>query len=212
MNERQTDLTVQLFDDNNSDKPEPIELFQAWLAEAQEAEVNDANAMSLATVDGAGMPDCRIVLLKGLSDQGFEFYTNTKSAKGDELADNPVACLLFHWKSSRRQVRIRGTVETVSSQEADAYFATRPRGSQIGAHASDQSRPLKDRQTMTSKIEQLNKTYADNDVPRPDHWSGYRVVPQKIEFWQNGEFRLHDRITFVREHGAVNWSISRLYP
>ncbi|MFM2044377.1 MAG: pyridoxamine 5-phosphate oxidase [Pseudomonadota bacterium] len=194
---------------------DPYDLFRAWFAEAEAAEVNDANAMTLATVDAAGRPAARIVLLKGLEADGFVFYTNTQSRKGDDLSANPVAALLFHWKSLRRQVRIEGRVEPVTAAEADAYFATRPRGSRIGAWASLQSRPLDARATLEQRVAALEAEYAGRDVPRPAHWSGYRVLPDYLEFWQDREFRLHDRITFHRspaDRVGGGWEIQRLYP
>ncbi len=189
---------------------EPFSLFRTWMQEAEAAEVNDANAMALATVDAAGRPTVRAVLLKGLDERGFVFYGNTESRKGTNLAARPVACANFHWKSLRRQVRIEGAVEPVTPAEADAYFATRPRGSQIGAWASQQSRPLDSRATLEARIADLERQYEGRDVPRPPHWSGYRILPDYVEFWQDGQFRLHDRITFRRE--GPGWVVGRLYP
>jgi len=190
----------------------PFALFQAWYAEAEASEPNDPNAMSVSTVDADGRPSCRILLLKGLDDQGFVFYTNTLSRKGAQLSARPVAALCFHWKSLRRQVRVEGPVQPVTAAEADAYFASRPRGSQIGAWASLQSRPLEDRATLERRVREVEAEFADRPVPRPAHWSGYRVLPDLMEFWQDREFRLHDRITFSRSDGEPGWTIGRLYP
>jgi pyridoxamine 5'-phosphate oxidase len=188
---------------------DPFELFETWLKAAREAEPNDANAMALATVDADGLPDVRMVLLKDVDD-GFVFYTNTQSAKGQEIASNPQAALLFHWKSLRRQVRIRGAVERVSDAEADAYFATRARHSQIGAWASDQSRPLPDRLALEKRVAEFGLKFGLGKVPRPPHWSGFRVRPEAIEFWRDRPFRLHERLVFQRAAGG--WTTSRLFP
>lgn len=204
--------TRTLFDDSLAEKPDPFDLFSHWLVEAKAEELNDPNAMALATVDVDGLPDVRMVLLNGLSDQGFVFFTNTQSAKGDELAAHPRAALLFHWKSLRRQVRVRGDVTPVSSDEADAYFASRHRGSQIGAHASAQSRQLGTKEQLKVKVAELERKYEGQNVPRPAHWSGYRIAPIQIEFWQDGEFRLHDRISYRRHQPGDPWSTSRLNP
>ena len=189
---------------------DPIARFRAWLAEAEVSEPNDPNAMALATADADGHPSVRMVLLKGLSDAGFVFYTNQQSRKGGELAENPHAALLFHWKSLRRQVRVEGRVEPVSDAEADAYFASRGRSSQLGAWASDQSRTLADRATLEAKLEDVKTRFGDSTVPRPPHWSGYRVVPQRIEFWSDGNARLHHREVFEREGGG--WTMRLLNP
>lgn len=204
--------TTALFDDQISEKPDPFELFSDWLNAAKTEEINDPNAMALATVDQDGLPDVRMVLLNGLSDKGFVFFTNTESAKGRELAGHPKAALLFHWKSLRRQVRVRGPVVPVSTAEADTYFATRARGSQIGAHASAQSRELTSRDVLRGLVAQNEQQFKTGDVPRPAHWSGYRVEPVQIEFWQNGEFRLHDRITYRRQSPRDPWTSQRLFP
>jgi len=193
-----------------ADATDPFVQFQSWFAEAQAAEINDANAMSVATVGADGRPSLRILLLKGVDERGFGFFTNTQSRKGDQLAANAVAALTFHWKSLRRQVRIEGLVEQVSPQEADDYFASRPRGSQIGAWASRQSRPLDQRETLEAAVREMEARYDGQPVPRPPHWSGYRVVPDYIEFWQDREFRLHDRIVFTRTGGE--WTKQRFYP
>jgi pyridoxamine 5'-phosphate oxidase len=205
-------LTAHVFDDQRQEKPDPFEVFSLWLEEAKKSELNDANAMSLATVDPNGMPDCRIMLLNGLDPQGFVFYTNTRSVKGRELEGNPMVCLLFHWKSSRRQVRIRGKAVRVSDARADAYFATRPRGSRVGAHASFQSRPMMERDELNVRVEQLTAKFEGQEVPRPDHWTGFSVEPVQIEFWQNGEFRLHDRVVYTRGDSSKNWATQRLNP
>jgi pyridoxamine 5'-phosphate oxidase len=191
---------------------QPFRLFQAWLDEAVKLEPRDPNAMSLATVDGDGMPDVRTVLLKGIDERGFVFYTNTESQKGQELAANPKAGLLFYWKSLNRQVRVRGPVERVTPEEADVYFATRPKGAQIGAWASQQSRPLESRLAFEKAVALYGAKYALGTVPRPSHWSGYRIVPLKIEFWQDRPFRLHDRVEFRRDALGGTWTKVRMYP
>ncbi|MEP3654584.1 MAG: pyridoxamine 5'-phosphate oxidase [Litorimonas sp.] len=190
---------------------EPISLFEKWLAKAGETEPNDPNAMSLATVGADGAPDVRIVLLKGLSADGFVFYTNGNSPKGQQLAETGQAALCFHWKSWKRQVRIRGTVKPVSAETSDAYFAQRARGSRIGAWASDQSQSVSSRDAMVDAVEAVEAKYADQDVPRPPHWYGWSVAPSEIEFWQDGAFRLHDRILF-KQSGDGGWTKARLYP
>jgi pyridoxamine 5'-phosphate oxidase len=191
---------------------EPFALFAGWFAEAKAKEPNDPNGMALATVDASGLPDVRMVLLKGFDPEGFVFYTNIESAKGEELAANPKAALLFHWKSLRRQVRIRGTVTPVTEAEADAYFATRARSSQIGAWASPQSRPLESRFALEKSIGELGLKFGLGPVPRPEHWSGYRVEPLQIEFWRDRRFRLHERILYDRPRKGEAWAIRRLYP
>ena len=189
---------------------DPFALFETWLKAADDAEPGDPNAMALATVDADGLPDVRMVLLKGFDRDGFVFYTNTQSAKGRELTANPKAALLFHWKSLRRQVRIRGAVEPVTAEEADAYFATRARHSQIGAWASDQSQPLPDRVALEKRVAEFGLKFGLGKVPRPPHWSGYRVKPETIEFWRDRPFRLHERLVFQRV--GTNWETSRLFP
>jgi pyridoxamine 5'-phosphate oxidase len=188
----------------------PIDVFQAWLAEAEQTEPNDPTAMSLATVDGSGQPSVRMVLLKGVDRRGFAFYTNFESRKGQELLAQPRAALCFHWKSLRRQVRVEGPVEPVTEAEADAYFSTRARVSQIGAMASDQSRPLDSRATLEARVAEIEARYAGQPIPRPPHWAGFRVIPAAIEFWKDGAFRLHDRIRFTQL--GMDWHTERLYP
>lgn len=190
---------------------DPFAHFAAWFSEAQASEVNDANAMTLATTDRAGRPSARVVLLKDVDSRGFVFYTNLESRKGEELLANPNAALLFHWKSLRRQVRIEGPAELVSDAEADAYFASRPYGSQIGAWASDQSRPLAARETLTDRVRASEARFPEGAVPRPPHWSGYRIVPQLVELWQDMPFRLHDRLVFTRT-ATGGWATGRLFP
>jgi pyridoxamine 5'-phosphate oxidase len=189
---------------------DPINVFQEWLAAAEASEPNDPTAMCLATVDEKGQPSARMVLLKGLDQRGFAFYTNMGSRKAGELAARPRAALCFHWKSLRRQVRVEGLVEPVSEDEADAYFATRMRVSQLGAWASDQSRPLDSRKTLELRVESVAKRFEEQNVPRPPNWSGFRLVPDAIEFWQDAPFRLHDRILFRR--AGLEWTTERLYP
>ncbi|MCB9993360.1 MAG: pyridoxamine 5'-phosphate oxidase [Hyphomicrobiaceae bacterium] len=203
-------LTEQLFDDSGAGKPDPFEMFEVWLDDAAKSEINDPIAMSLATVDSEGLPNCRAVLMNRHDRRGFVFFTNSNSAKGEELAENPKAALLFHWKSNRRQVRIRGDIEMVSSAEADEYFATRPRGSQIGAHASNQSHPLLSREALLKHWQAVEHQFDGQDVPRPPHWNGYRLVPSEIEFWENGEFRLHNRVRYLRN--GEGWAAQRLNP
>ena len=189
---------------------DPFELFDAWFAQARASEPNDPEAMALATADAAGRPSVRMVLLKGHDARGFVFYTNLDSRKGSELAANPYASLLFHWKSLRRQVRIDGPVSAVSDDEADVYFATRARDSQLGAWASDQSRPLPDRATFEARFEAMRTRFDGADITRPPHWSGFRVTPERIELWNDRAHRLHERRLFVRN--GAGWSESLLYP
>ncbi len=190
--------------------PDPVALFDTWLAQAGETEANDPNAMSLATVGADGQPDVRIVLLKGLSQDGFAFYTNSESAKGRQLGEVPRAALCFHWKTQRRQVRVRGRVEEVGAEGSDAYYQSRARGSRLSAWASEQSRPAEDRDELVAAMEATEARFEGKDVPRPPHWYGFRVVPDEIEFWQDGAFRLHDRILFMRKGNG--WEKTRLYP
>lgn len=191
---------------------EPFDLFDKWLQDAHESELNDPTALSLATVDDDGMPNVRMVLLKGLDERGFTFYTNFESQKGTELQAIAKAAMCFHWKSLRRQVRIRGNVEIVSDSEADTYYAQRPRGSRIGAWASQQSRPLESRFALEKAVAEYTAKYAIGDIPRPSYWSGFRVVPTSIEFWHSRKFRLHDRVQFTRNAPEDNWLKTRLYP
>jgi pyridoxamine 5'-phosphate oxidase len=193
-----------------TDAAEPWELFRGWMAEATASEPNDPTAMALATVDADGLPNVRMVLLKGADEDGFVFYTNRDSNKGCELAGNPKAALVFHWKSLRRQVRARGAVTAVSDAEADAYFASRPRDSRIGAWASQQSRPLESRFAFEKAIALHAARYALGEVPRPPYWTGYRICPVSIEFWHDRPFRLHDRVIFTKAEGG--WTKTRLYP
>ena len=197
-------------DESLFDRAEPVGLFLEWLADARTTEPNDANAMTLATVDAEGLPDARMVLLKDVDGRGFTFYSNLESAKGEALAAHPAAALLFHWKSLRRQVRVRGAVEPVSEAEADAYFASRARESRIGAWASDQSRPLDSRETLEAAMARETARFGDGDVPRPARWTGWRVVPRSVEFWRDRPFRLHDRLRFDR--AGEGWTRTRLWP
>lgn len=191
---------------------EPFALFADWLDEASASEPNDPNAMALATVDGDGLPDVRMVLMKGFDADGWVFYSHVASQKGREIAANPKAALLFHWKSLRRQVRIRGAVTPVTPDEADAYFATRPKQAQIGAWASKQSQPLESRFAFEQAIAKVAATHIVGEVPRPPGWSGFRITPSRIEFWHDRPFRLHDRIEFIRDAPGAAWDKTRLYP
>src|SRR4051812_3928201 len=191
---------------------EPFALFSEWFSEAQGSEVNDPNAMALATVDADGLPDVRMVLMKGFDTEGFVFYSHIASQKGRELTANPKAALLFHWKSLRRQVRIRGNVTPVSEAEADAYFATRPKQAQIGAWASKQSQELESRFAFEQAIAKVAAKHIIGEVPRPPGWSGWRITPSRIEFWHDRPFRLHDRIEFRRDAAGQKWSKTRMYP
>ncbi len=188
---------------------DPFQLFQDWMAEAARSEPNDPNAMTLATCTAGGVPSARIVLLKGLDPRGFVFYTNTQSRKGGELAANSRVALLFHWKTLQRQVRVEGEVEPVTAAEADAYYDTRARISRLGAWASDQSRPLPARSELERRVAELDQRYP-GDIPRPPHWSGFRVIPAFLEFWQEMPYRLHDRRTYTR--AGEGWTTGALYP
>ncbi|MCX8996378.1 pyridoxamine 5'-phosphate oxidase [Rhizobiaceae bacterium BDR2-2] len=191
---------------------EPFALFERWLKDAETAEVNDPNAVALATVDETGLPNVRMVLLKGYDTAGFVFYTNFESRKGREILGQKKAAMCFHWKSLRRQVRIRGPVEPVTDAEADAYYASRPRGSRIGAWASKQSRPLESRFALEKAVAEYTAKYAIGEIPRPQYWSGFRIRPTSIEFWHDRPFRLHDRVLFERGAPDAPWGKARLYP
>jgi pyridoxamine 5'-phosphate oxidase len=203
---------MKLTTDDFTEKSEPFALFEEWLAEATKTEPNDPNAVALATVDEEGLPDVRMVLLKGFDSQGFVFYTNLESQKGREILGSMKAAMCFHWKTLRRQVRIRGPVEIVTQEEADAYYATRPRGSRIGAWASKQSRPLESRFALEKAVAEYTARYAIGEIPRPANWSGFRIRPTSIEFWHDRPFRLHDRVVFSREAPEGDWNKTRLYP
>jgi pyridoxamine 5'-phosphate oxidase len=194
------------------DTDNPFQLFDRWYRKAAETEVNDPNAMTVATADADGRPSARILLLKDFDEHGFVFYSNFESQKGRELTVNPFAALCFHWKSVRRQVRVTGPVVRVSDEEADAYFNSRPRGSRVGAWASQQSRPLADRPALMAAVEKADKAHPGENVPRPPYWSGWRLTPLAIEFWQDGEFRLHDRFRFSRAMEDAPWGVERLFP
>lgn len=194
-----------------TERDEPLRLFAEWLADATAKEPNDPNAVALATVDENGLPNVRMVLLKGYDEAGFVFYTNFESTKGREILGQRKAAMCFHWKSLRRQVRLRGPVEIVGDAEADAYYASRPRGSRIGAWASKQSRPLEGRFALERAVAEYTARYAIGEIPRPPHWSGFRIVPQTIEFWHDRPFRLHDRVVFARREDG-GWEKTRLFP
>lgn len=203
-------LTERLFDDSDRTNLDPFAVFEQWFALAKEAEPNDPHAMAVASVDSDGLPDVRMVLLNAHDARGFCFFTNFESDKGQQLLAQPKAALVMHWKSLRRQVRVRGPVEVVSPAEADAYFASRPKGSQIASSASDQSRVLENKMVLLDRVSEMATRIDDGPVTRPPHWSGFRIVPSSIEFWKDGEFRLHDRVRFVRD--GAGWTSSRLYP
>lgn len=193
-----------------TEESEPFALFAAWLKDAEASEINDPNAVALATVDADGLPNVRMVLLKGFDSRGFVFYTNFESQKGQEILGQKKAAMCFHWKSLRRQIRLRGEVEVVSGAEADEYYQSRPLGSRIGAWASKQSRPLEGRFALEKAVAEYTAKYALGNVPRPPHWSGFRIIPKSIEFWHDRKFRLHDRIEFRRD--GDGWSKVRMYP
>ncbi|EJF90514.1 pyridoxamine 5'-phosphate oxidase [Bartonella tamiae] len=199
--------------DDFSLENEPLPLFSQWLNDATKTEINDPNAMSLATVDETGLPDVRMVLLKGYDNDGFVFYTNYESQKGREILSSMKAALCFHWKSLRRQIRIRGLVKEVTTEEADAYYQSRPRGSRIGAWASKQSRPLESRFALEKKVAEYTARFSIGKIPRPPYWSGFRIQPLSIEFWHDRSFRLHERIVFTRQDISDElWEKTRLYP
>ncbi|WP_153770998.1 pyridoxamine 5'-phosphate oxidase [Labrenzia sp. CE80] len=195
-----------------TESSKPFDLFREWLEDAGESEINDPNALSLATVDPDGLPNVRMVLLKGFDERGFVFYTNFESAKGRELLSAGKAAMCFHWKSLRRQVRIRGPIVQVDDTEADEYYQSRARGSRIGAWASKQSRPLESRFALEKEVAKFTAKFAIGEIPRPDHWSGMRLVPTSIEFWHDRPFRLHDRVIFTRASIDEGWAKDRLYP
>jgi pyridoxamine 5'-phosphate oxidase len=195
-----------------TERNDPFELFAGWMKDAEKSEPNDPNGMALATVDEEGLPNVRMVLLKGVDERGFVFYTNFESQKGQEILGTMKAALCFHWKSLRRQIRLRGLVEEVSKAEANTYFASRPRDSRIGAWASQQSRPLEGRFALEAAVAMYAAKYVIGEIPRPPYWSGFRIAPLSIEFWHERPFRLHDRVVFRREKPDGPWAKTRLYP
>lgn len=205
-------LTERLFDDGDRTDLDPFAVFEEWFALAKEAESNDPHAMALASMDADGMPDVRMVLLNARDTRGFCFFTNFNSDKGAQLLAHPKAAMVMHWKSIRRQVRVRGDVEVLTSAEADAYYASRPRGSQIASAVSQQSSPLASRQTLIDEVADRTAQVGEGAMTRPAHWSGFRIVPASIEFWKDGEFRLHDRVRFTRATPGQAWTSTRLYP
>lgn len=204
--------STELTNTDFTTREDPFALFGEWLAEAEKSEINDPNALSLATVDPDGLPNVRMVLLKEVDERGFVFYTNFESQKGTEILASRKAAMCFHWKSLRRQVRVRGPVSIVSDDEADAYYASRARASRIGAWASKQSRPLESRFALEKEVAKFTAKYAIGEVPRPPYWSGFRISPVYIEFWKDGAFRLHDRIIFRRDGEGEAWTKTRFYP
>ena len=205
-------LTERLFDDGDRADLDPFAVFEEWFALAQESEPNDPHAMALASVDEAGVPDVRMVLLNARDARGFCFFTNFESDKGRQLLAHPQAALVFHWKSLRRQIRMRGPVEPVTPAESDAYFASRHRGSQIASAASLQSRPLANRDELVARVENLTAEIGEGPVPRPPRWAGFRIKPKMMEFWKDGQYRLHDRVRFTRDAVDGEWDSARLYP
>lgn len=205
-------LTDIVFDDADSTTLDPFALFEDWFALAKDSEPNDPHAMALASVDAEGMPDVRMVLLNKRDHRGYTFFTNFGSAKGRQLLAQPRAAMVLHWKSLRRQIRLRGPVEVVTEAEADAYFASRAHGSQVASAASQQSRPLDSRATLSAEVAALDQIVGTAEVPRPSHWSGFRLLPLSIEFWKDGPFRLHDRVQFTRPSPDLPWASQRLYP
>ncbi|GGA72501.1 pyridoxine/pyridoxamine 5'-phosphate oxidase [Nitratireductor aestuarii] len=203
-------MTNEPLTEDFTESMEPYQLFGSWLEDATKSEPNDPNALALSTVDSDGMPNVRMVLLKGYDTRGFVFYTNYESTKGREILAARKAAMCFHWKTLRRQVRVRGNVELVSDEEADAYYASRARGSRIGAWASKQSRPLESRFALEKAVAEYTAKYAIGNIPRPPYWSGFRIVPVTIEFWHDRAFRLHDRVIFERTESG--WTKTRLYP
>ena len=199
-------------DGGTTPKDDPFALFGQWMAEAEKSEPNDANAMALATADAGGAPNVRMVLLKGVDAQGFVFYSNAQSIKGGELAVNPRAAINFHWKSLRRAVRVKGAIAQVSDAEADAYFASRAKDSQIGAWASPQSQPMEGRRVFEKRIAEYAIKFGLGTVPRPPHWTGWRITPVRIEFWRDRPFRLHDRLVYARADASSSWATERLFP
>ncbi|WP_026480155.1 pyridoxamine 5'-phosphate oxidase [Ahrensia sp. 13_GOM-1096m] len=195
-----------------SEATDPFVTFQEWLSEAEKSEPNDPNATALASVDADGLPNVRMVLLKGFDERGFVFYTNFESQKGEEIIGQKKAAMCFHWKSLRRQVRVRGEIEIVTDQEADDYYKSRARGSRIGAWASKQSRPLESRFALEKEVAKYTAKFAIGEIPRPEYWSGIRIIPTYIEFWKDGMFRLHDRIIFSRQDANADWDKTRFYP
>lgn len=205
-------LTERMYDDADRGALDPFAIFEEWFIEARQSEPNDAHAMAVATLGEGGLPDVRMVLMNARDARGFVFFTNFGSSKGRQLLDHPQAAAVLHWKSLRRQVRFRGPVEVVDEAEADAYFHTRSRGSQIASSASEQSRPLASRAELDARVEALTARLGAGPVPRPAHWSGFRIVPLEIEFWRDGAFRLHDRVRFRRAAAGAPWERQRLFP